>query len=299
MKNAFGRGSWPVVLILASLGAEAPAADPPAPALPSGRKAVDPVAPEVPASIVGALQDGKYDEADRALAAFLADARTSADARSYATLLRGVALRLAKKYDPARELLTAALKAEPKGRWAPKIRSELAAVEVAAGKFAAAEALARAEAEELLEGDRKDRLAEVYRGFADRLLKPDLPTVPADPEGAYALLVQARSLAKGDPLRARLLLAMGRSSQAAGNPTRAIQDYSTYLSEYPKGAGPSPGPFPSGRGPVHGPAIHPGAALLDRPRARPGAGRHGRLAGASRVGHVPGRDDLRRADPAR
>ena len=110
------------------------------------------------------------------------------------------------------------------------------AVEVAAGKFAAAEALAREEAEGLLAADRKDRLAEVYRGFADRLLKPDLPTIPADPEGAYALLVQARSLAKGETLRASLLLAMARASQKAGNHGRAIADFQAYLGEYPRGA---------------------------------------------------------------
>ncbi len=136
-----------------------------------------------------------------------------------------MALRLSGRLDAARELLSAALKAAPGGRWAAKVRSELAAVEVAAGRFAAAEALAREEAERLLAGDRKDRLAEVYRGFADRLLSPDLPTIPADPEGAYALLAQARSLAKGETLRASLLLAMARASQKAGNHARAIDRF--------------------------------------------------------------------------
>ncbi|HEY2158274.1 MAG TPA: tetratricopeptide repeat protein, partial [Isosphaeraceae bacterium] len=72
--------------------------------------------------------------------------------------------------------------------------------------------------------------------FADRLLSPDLPTIPADPEGAYALLAQARSLAKGETLRASLLLAMARASQKAGNHARAIADFQAYLGEYPKGA---------------------------------------------------------------
>ena len=103
--------------------------------------------------------------------------------KAYIPVIRGVALRLSGKLDAARELLSATLKAAPRGRWAAKIRSELAAVELAAGRFAAAEALARDEAERLLAGDRKDRLAEVYRAFADRLLTPDEPTIPADPEG--------------------------------------------------------------------------------------------------------------------
>src|SRR5262249_4839237 len=100
----------------------------------------------------------------------------------------------------------------------------------------AAEALARAEAENLLAGERKDRLAEVYHAFARTLLKPDDPVTPPDPNGAYDLLVQARGLAKGQTLRARLLLVMARASQAATNHARAIQDLQAYLKEFPKGA---------------------------------------------------------------
>src|SRR5262249_31949991 len=105
----------------------------------------------------------------------------------------------------------------------------------AAGRFDRAEALARAEAESLLDDGRKDRLAGVYRSFADRLLTPDSPVAKPDPEGAHALLEQARSLAKGAGLRAELLLAMGRASRAAGNHPRAIGEFQAYLSEYPKG----------------------------------------------------------------
>ncbi|WP_193378437.1 MG2 domain-containing protein, partial [Singulisphaera acidiphila] len=87
-----------------------------------------------------------------------------------------------------------------------------------------------------LTGDRKDRLAEVYHAFARSLLKPNDPVTPADPNGAYDLLVQARALAKGEALRASLLLSMARASQAAGNAPRAIQDLQLYLKESPKGA---------------------------------------------------------------
>ena len=240
MRNAFGRGSLllltivtaPVPSALIARGSSLMADDP----APAGHHAVDPITPELPPAIVAAMQEGKYDEADKALAALASNPRTPDDARSYAALLRGVALRLAKRLAPAREVLSAEMKAHPEGRWAAKVRSELAAVEVADRKFAAAEILARAEAGDLLADARKDRLAEVYQGFADRLLKPDVPTVAADPEGAYALLIQARELAKGQPLRARLLLAMGRASQAANNPGRSIGDYQNYLSEYPQGA---------------------------------------------------------------
>ena len=78
--------------------------------------------------------------------------------------------------------------------------------------FAEAEALARAEVEALLSDGRKDRLAEVYRDFARELLKRDDPTRLPDFEKAHALLVQARLLARGEPLRARLLFEMARST---------------------------------------------------------------------------------------
>src|SRR5262245_56109765 len=226
---------FPTLAALVS-GPAARSADPEPPARSAARRAVEPATPELPAAIVAAMQEGRYAEADQALSA-LADAPTaSGEMKAYVAVIRGVALRLSGRLDAARELLSAALKEAPRGRWAAKARSELAAVEVAAGQFAAAEALAREEAERLLAGDRKDRLAEVYRGFADRLLSPDLPTIPADPEGAYALLTQARAIAKGETVRASLLLAMARASQKAGNHARAIADFQAYLGEYPKGA---------------------------------------------------------------
>ncbi len=211
-------------------------ADPEVPARPAARGAVEPATPELPAAIVAAMQEGRYDDADKALSSLAEGPKTSGDMRAYLAVIRGAALRLSGKLDAARDVLSAALKAAPGGRWAAKVRSELVVVEVAAGRFVAAEALARQEAQGLLAGDRKDRLAAVYRGFADRLLSPELPTIPADPEGAYALLAQARSLAKGATLRASLLLAMARASQKAGNHARAITDFQAYLRENPNGA---------------------------------------------------------------
>ncbi|MDB5352496.1 MAG: large extracellular alpha-helical protein, partial [Planctomycetota bacterium] len=238
MRHAFGRGSVALLTLVAALGGGpvARSADPDVPAKPPAARAVERATPELPAAIVAAMQDGKYAEADKALAALASDLKTTAETKQYIQVIRGVALRLSGKLDAAREILSASLKAAPKGQWSAKLRSELAAVEIVSGKFAAAEALAREEAEGLLAGDRKDRLAEVYRGFADRLIKPDLPTIPPDYEGAYALLVQARSLAKGHALRASLLHAMAVVSQKAGNHGRAITDFQSYLNEYKNGA---------------------------------------------------------------
>ena len=88
------------------------------------------------------------------------------DEATYFAYLQGIADRLAGHRDAARENLRTAIQADALSRWAPKIRFELAGIELAAGNWAAAEELARAEAIRLLSGDRKDSLAEVYHAFA-------------------------------------------------------------------------------------------------------------------------------------
>ncbi|MGZ3335853.1 MAG: hypothetical protein ACXVBV_10940, partial [Isosphaeraceae bacterium] len=76
----------------------------------------------------------------------------------------------------------------PTGRWLPKIRFELAAIELGGGNLPVAEELARSEAIRLLSDDRKDHLAEVYHAFARRLLEPDDPVIQPDPHAAWGLL---------------------------------------------------------------------------------------------------------------
>jgi uncharacterized protein YfaS (alpha-2-macroglobulin family)/tetratricopeptide (TPR) repeat protein len=204
--------------------------------LPTAAQAIAPAAPALPADIVTALQEKRYADAVAALDRLDANAKATADEKSYHALIRGIAHHLAGQLQQARKALMATLLDKPAGPWAPKVRAELAAVELAAGRYAEAAALARTEAERLLDGGRKDRLAEVYRAFARRLLEPDAPVTPPDPEGAYALLAQGRGLAQGSTQRARLLFEMARASQAAKNYPRAIQDFTAYLHEYPRGA---------------------------------------------------------------
>ena len=130
----------------------------------------------------------------------------------------------------------AALEADPRGVWTAKLRLELATVELAAGRFAAAEELARAEAVALLADDRKDRLAEVYHAFARRLLEPDDPIVKPDPNAAYELLVpaatwpRARRSARGSCSR------WAAPARPPGNFPRAIENFQAYAREYPAGA---------------------------------------------------------------
>ena len=223
-----------LVLGLATLSAlAAPAAEP----RPSeAKRAVEPIAPALPAKVGDLMQEGRFDAAAGALEAALKGPEPAAKDRGYFAVVEGVALRLAGKPAEARKPLQAALDAAPAGPWAAKLRAELAAVELSARHYAEAEALARAEAERLLSGDRKDRLASVYLGFAQRLLKPDTPVTAPDPEGAYALMAKARTLAQGGALRAELLLAMARASQQGGNHGRAIGDFQAYMNENPPGS---------------------------------------------------------------
>ena len=199
------------------------------------KSAIVPAAPILPADVVAAMQERRFTDAAAALQKLAAASKIASDI-AYFALIQGIALRLDGKSDQARAALSKAIEAEPQGIWAPKLRLELAGVELAAGNQAEAEALARIEAENLLSSERKDRLAEVYHAFAKRLLKPDNAITPADPNTAYELLVQARSLAKGEVPRARLLFEMAAASTQANNFARALQDYTSYLKEYPKGA---------------------------------------------------------------
>ncbi|WP_145266692.1 tetratricopeptide repeat protein [Tautonia plasticadhaerens] len=211
-------------------------ADPGPPRVPEAGLAVEPIAPDLPGGVVARLQEGKYAEAAEVVAAWSLEGEADGDRRSYAALIRGIALRLDGRADHAREALASALDADPEGRWSAKLRSELAATELLADRPEQAEALARAQVETLLDPSRKDELAGVYVAFADRLLEPVGPTARPDPEAAHALLQQASELAKGDELRARIRLRMGRASREAGDPGRAISEFQSYLDEFPGGA---------------------------------------------------------------
>ena len=217
--------SWALIGITVALlgGADGPSAT-------ASRRAIAPAAPAVPGPIVAAMQGGEYAGAIAGLDRLIGETKDAAD-RAYLALIRGTAERLAGKADAARETWSAALKADPQVLWAAKLRYELAGLELAGGHSAAAEELARVEAERLLAGDRKDRLAGVYYAFARRLLKPDDPVTPPDPRGAYDLLNQARGLAKGPALVATLRLELARAAQAAGNHPQAVAEFREYLKD--------------------------------------------------------------------
>ena len=231
------RSRWIMMLgalCIVAATARTDAQSPPAPST-AARAAIEPVAPLVPAEVVAALQGGEFETARKALIALGEKAKDRDDGAYYA-YLQAIAEHLTGQRDPARETLRKALQANPAGRWAPKLRFELAGIELAAGNGAAAEELTRDEAVRVLAGPRKDQLAGVYQSFAQKLLVPDDPLVRPDPNAAYELMVQARELAESPGLRAQILFSMGRASVAAGNPARAISNFEQYLKEYRDGA---------------------------------------------------------------
>ncbi|MDX2036423.1 MAG: MG2 domain-containing protein [Isosphaeraceae bacterium] len=217
-------------LVAAARGDDAP---PPAQPKPAAR-VIEPAAPVLPAEIVSAMQSGEFKAAAAAIDRLRASS-AAAEVKEYLGLIKGIAERLAGDAEAARATFRATLAEAPKGRWGAKIRHELVGLDLAAGRFAAAEEIARGETVALLAGERKDRLAGVYHAFARRLLQPDDPIVKPDPAGAYALLAQARSLAKSEKLRAELLLAMGSAMQTLGKHAEAARDLQLYLSENPQG----------------------------------------------------------------
>src|SRR5690606_23740780 len=129
------------IAVFARQGGEAEGPEDAPTRVPEASRVVEPIAPDLPAGIVAALQEGRYDEAAEALDAWGSAGDADADRRAFAALIRGIALRLDDQPDPARDALTAALQAEPDGRWSAKLRAELAATELAADRPEQAEAL--------------------------------------------------------------------------------------------------------------------------------------------------------------
>lgn len=223
-----------VLLILAALTAPTttPGHADEARPIPAPAEALKPAAPVLPAEVVAALQEGRFQEAADALQALETQEGATEEDRSYYSLIKGVALRLDGKLPEARAALAAALEKAPRGLWTSKLRAELAACEIAANRFAEAEELARTQTVLLLDPGRKDALAGVYEAFARTLSHPSDPVLKPDFEGAHALLEQGRKIARGEAARARILLNLARLSQSAGNHPRAIEEFTLYQSEH-------------------------------------------------------------------
>ena len=234
------------------------------PAVVSAKGAIVPTAPLIPADLIAAMQEGRFEDARRALTA-LGEKANDADDRAYFAYLRGLAERLAGNRDDARETLRTALQAAPSTRWAAKIRFELAGDRAGRGqpgrRRGAGPGRGRATAGRRPQGPAGRGLSCLRR----RCSSPDDPLVRPDPNAAYELLDQARELAKSPALRARFLFAMGRASLAASNSAAPIENFQSYLKDYPRGRRPLRGPASAGRGSAEIQSAPARAADLDRP----------------------------------
>ena len=135
-----------------------------------------------------------------------------------------------------RATLAAALKAAPEGPWAAKIRLELAGVLLAAGQGRRR----RGAGPRPGRGPARRRPQGPARRGLPRLRPPPAqarrPGHARRPQGRLRPARPGPALAKGEPLRARLLYAQARAAQAANDHAKAIADFQAYLKEYPKGA---------------------------------------------------------------
>jgi TolA-binding protein len=197
------------------------------------RAAIEPAAPALPPEIIISLQSGTYADAAKLLAA-VREKASNRDDSDYFSYIKAISERLGGQTEAALGTLTAALEANPDGRWASKIRIELAGIEQLAGNLPAAEKLTREEATRLLSGPRKDQLATIYRDFAQSLLQPSDPQAKPDAGAARELLGQARDLAESPELRAKLLFEMARAALAVPDIPGAIQLLESHLREYPQ-----------------------------------------------------------------
>jgi len=193
--------------------------------LPSASASIKPIVPEWPGEIVGLLLEKKYAEARAAIARLeAANAPKDADTRAFHDLVRAASLRLEGKHGEAITLIEARLKQDPKSTWTTKLRGELAAASLAAGKQAEAQSIVRADAEVLLGGPRKDALAEVYRGFARKLSDPTESLVASDYTGARSYLTLAREVAQSRELKDDLTLQIAQAALDQGAPAEAVPE---------------------------------------------------------------------------
>jgi outer membrane protein assembly factor BamD (BamD/ComL family) len=203
--------------------------------LPSATAVTKPVIPDWPGEIVGLLLEKKYAEARAAIARLeTTKPPKDADTRAFYDLVRAAALRLEGKNQDAITLVENRLKQDPKSSWTTKLRGELAAASLAAGKQAQAQTIVRADAELLLGGPRKDALAEIYRGFAKRLSDPVETLVAPDYAGARSYLNLAREVAQSRTLRDDLTLQIAQAALDQGVPHEAVPELENLAANEPR-----------------------------------------------------------------
>ena len=193
--------------------------------LPEPKAVKAPLVAGWPGEIVGLLQGKEYARARAAIDRLeAAKVPADADTRAFHDLVRALSLRLEGKSAEAVALIEKRLKADPSSAWTAKLRGELTAARLGGGKPDLAAALARADVEGLLGGQRKDSIAQVYRGFARQLLEPTEALTAPDYAAARPFLVQARDVAESRELKDELSLQLATAAMEQGAFGEALGD---------------------------------------------------------------------------
>ena len=182
------------------------------------------------AALNGAIQDGRYDEAMSLL-----NKRISAgEEREYSLYLKGLVLYYKEDYDGCVKVLSELMEKYPQGKWFSKARFRQAAAYLAKKEYRAAEEIFEKEAERLMSGERKDRIASVYVKFAEESMSPPDKLVKPDYEKAHRLLKKAMELLvkkeTRDEVSWRAALCMERMEKW----NEAVAEYESYLKEFGK-----------------------------------------------------------------
>ncbi len=200
----------------------------------AGKNAIVPAAPVLPAEVVSAMQEGRYDEAAKQLAILVQKAlrpmikhislmyRGSRSA--WATTETPPATRSKSRSRPARRAagLPRSATSWPESSW----RWETWRRRGARPRRGRASALRRSK------GSTRRYLSRLRPPSARDRQPPDCPR----PQGRLRALGPG-TRARREPARSRqLLFAMGQASMAASDPARAIENFQHYVREYPAGA---------------------------------------------------------------
>ncbi|MDP2898974.1 MAG: tetratricopeptide repeat protein, partial [bacterium] len=182
------------------------------------------------AAVNGAVQDGRYEEA-----LSLLEKRIEAnEEREYSLYLKGLVLYLKEDYDGCLSTLDELMKAYPKGKWFLKARFRQAAAYLSKKDYAAAERIFEDEAERLMSGQRKDRIASVYVKFAEEAMSPADKLVKPDYDKAYRLLKKALELQVGKGTRDEVSFKAARCMELSEKWNEAVNEYQSYLNEFGK-----------------------------------------------------------------
>ncbi|MCK5547612.1 MAG: tetratricopeptide repeat protein, partial [Thermoplasmata archaeon] len=126
------------------------------------------------------------------------------------------------------------IKEYPKGKWFYKARFRQAAAYLAKKEYQAAEKIFEEEAERLMSGKRKDRIAEVYIKFAEESISPPDKLTKPDYDKAYRLLKKAVGLQVEKGTRDEVSFNLARCMELAKKWKEAARDYGSYLKEFGK-----------------------------------------------------------------